>query len=105
MTPSHRCYRIALTILVVFVLSGCLARRAEQQFAMSFLPAAIPAPVVAEETSPPAPSLYMSSMPNLAQRTLPQIDWPTEVDSRVLSADHLFEAAKKLYQRGDLEGA
>jgi membrane-bound lytic murein transglycosylase D len=105
MTPSHRCYRIAITILVVSVLSGCLARRAEQQFSMSFLPAAIPAPVVTEETSPPAPSLYMSSMPNLAQRTLPQIDWPTEVDSRVLSADHRFEAAKKLYQRGDLGGA
>jgi len=72
---------------------------------MSFLPAALPAPVESEETSAPPPSLYIDSTPNLVQKTLPQIDWPTEVDSRILRADQHFEAAKKLYQRGDLDEA
>lgn len=105
MTASHRCYRIGITILLVSSLSGCLARRPGQQFAMSFLPAAVPAPVETEETSTPPPSLYLNSTPNLVQKTLPQIDWPTEVDSRILRADQRFEAAKKLYQRGDVDGA
>lgn len=105
MTASHRCHVTAITILVVFVFAGCLAKRPEQQFTMSFLPAPLPAPVATEETPPPNPAIHIHSMPNLAQRTLPQIDWPTEVDSRILKADQRFEAGKKLYQRGDLDGA
>ncbi len=72
---------------------------------MSFLPAPLPA-AVETEPPPPAPSgLYSHSMPNLAQRTLPNIEWPTEADSRILKADQRLEAGKKLYQAGDLDGA
>jgi membrane-bound lytic murein transglycosylase D len=44
-------------------------------------------------------------MPNLAQRTLPQVDWPSETESRILRADQSFEKGKKLYQRGDYDAA
>ena len=105
MTKSHRRFAIVITVLLGFALSSCLARHPEQQFAMSFLPAPLPAPVETAESSAPSPSLYLSSMPNLAQRTLPQIDFPTEVDSRILRAEQRFEAAKKLYQHGDHEAS
>lgn len=104
MTKSHRWCAILTTIALVSVLCSCVSSRPQQQFAMSFLPAPLPAPVEAEKPSPNS-MLYEHSMPNLAQKTLPQIDWPTELDSRIVKADRRFEAGKKLYQRGDLDGA
>src|SRR5947209_222221 len=103
MTKSHRWRALLITIALVTVLSSCVSSRPQQQFAMSFLPAPLPAPIEAEK--PSSISLYEHSMPNLAQKTLPQIDWPTELDSRILKADQRFEAGKKLYQRGDLDAA
>ncbi|HLJ48582.1 MAG TPA: transglycosylase SLT domain-containing protein [Bryobacteraceae bacterium] len=44
-------------------------------------------------------------MPNLVQTTLPAIDWPTEVESRIVRANERFESGKREYQRGDLEAA
>src|SRR5579864_9533604 len=104
MTARHHCYAISITILLVSVLSSCVGHN-QQQFAMSFLPAPLPAPVEAQETISPTHSLYLNSKPNLAQKTLPQIDWPTEIDSRILTADQHYEAAKKLYQHNDMDGA
>ena len=105
MTARHRCYAILITICLVFVLSSCLSRNTQQQFAMSFLPAPLPAAAEAQETPAPHHSLYINSTPNLVQKGLPQIEWPTDVDSRILSADQHFEAAKRLYQHDDVEAA
>ena len=105
MTKSHRLYAVLITIVLVSVLSGCVATRTQQPFAMSFLPAPLPAAVESNESSASNPSFYSSSMPNLAQTTLPQIDWPTEADSRILRAEQRFEAGKRLYQRGDRDAA
>lgn len=103
MTPSHRKYGVLLTIVLVTVLCSCASSR-PQQFAMSFLPAALPAPV--ESEPPPLPSgLYANSMPNLVETSLPKIDWPTEADSRIIKADQFFDAGKKLYQAGDPDKA
>lgn len=105
MTASHRLYVVLITIVLVFVLSSCVASRSQQPFAMSFLPAPIPS--ASETSSPPEPaaSLYATSMPNLAQRTLPKIDWPSEADSVILKADRAMEQGRKLYQSGDRDGA
>ncbi len=105
MIAYHRTHTVLVTIATASVLSSCAASRSQQQFAMSFLPA--PLPVAAEAAPPPPPpsGLYSHSMPNLAQRTLPNIEWPTETDSRILKADQRLEAGKKLYQSGDLDGA
>jgi len=105
MTKSHRLYAVLITIVLGSVLSGCVATRTQQPFAMSFLPAPLPAAVESNESSASTSSFYASSMPNLAQTTLPQIDWPTEADSRILKAEQRFEAGKRLYQRGDREAA
>src|SRR5579871_1915280 len=104
MSVLHRCVATVTTSFLICVLSGCLSSHSQQQFAMSFLPAPLPAHVESEEASAPPPNLYLHSTPNLVQKSLPQIDWPTEVDSRIVRADQRFEAGKKLYQRGDIDG-
>ena len=106
MTQSHRWYVLVLTILLASVLCSCASVHSQQQFAMSFLPAPLPANVEADlPTSGASSGLYANSMPNLVQKSLPAIEWPTEVDSRVIKADERFEAGKRKYQRGDLDGA
>lgn len=104
MTQSHRWFAVLITVVLGSVLCSCVSSRPQQQFAMSFLPAPLPVAIEAEQPSQIS-DLYQHSMPNLALKTLPQIDWPTEVDSRIVRADRRFDAGKKLYQRGDLDGA
>src|SRR5579885_929325 len=105
MTASHRSGAILLTISLIFVLSGCLSKNSQQRFAMSFLPAPLPVAAEAQETPAPHHSLYLNSSPKLVQKSLPQIEWPTDVDSRLLNAEQHFEAAKKLYQQSDVDAA
>jgi len=100
MTQSHRWFSLLATIAIVSILCSCVSSRPQQQFAMSFLPAPLPAPAISDEPRLPS-GLYEHSMPNLAQKTLSDIDWPGEVDSRILRAQQQFEAGKKFYQRGD----
>ena len=103
MTQSHRVYGVLLLIAIVTVLCSCAASR-PQQFAMSFLPAPVPASVVSQQVSVSS-GFYEHSMPKLAQKSLREIDWPGEVDSRILKAEQHFDAGKKLYQRGDSNAA
>jgi len=95
MTQSHRWCAVLITIVLASVFCSCVSSRPQQQFAMSFLPAPLPVAIEAEQPSPIS-NLYQHSMPNLAQTTLPQIDWPTEVDSRIVRADRHFDAGKKI---------
>ena len=104
MTQSHRWFSVLATIAIVSILCSCVSSRPQQQFAMSFLPAPLPAPPSADEPTLPS-GLYEHSMPNLAQKTLSDIDWPGEVDSRILRAQQQFESGKKFYQRGDIAAA
>lgn len=104
MTQSHRWFSVLATTAIVSILCSCVSSRPQQQFAMSFLPAPLPAPPSADEPTLPS-GLYEHSMPNLAQKTLSDIDWPGEVDSRILRAQQQFESGKKFYQRGDIAAA
>src|SRR5260370_10681164 len=104
MTPSHRLSLLLITIALVSVLCSCFSTPSQPHFVMSFLPAPLPVPVKAEPAPIPA-SLYADSTPNLVQKTLPAIDWPTEADSRIIRADQRFETGKKLLQAGDTAGA
>ncbi len=104
MTQCHRWFGVLITIAIVSILCSCVSSRPQQQFAMSFLPAPLPAPAPADEPSLPS-GLYEHSMPNLAQKSLTDIDWPSEVDSRILRSQQQFEAGKKFYQRGDVADA
>jgi membrane-bound lytic murein transglycosylase D len=104
MTPSHRPRIALIAIALISVLCSCVSQHSQPQLMMSFLPAPIPVPLE-PEPSPIPTGLYADSMPTLVRTTLPAIDWPTEVDSRIIRADQRFEAGKKLYQLGDIEGA
>ncbi len=98
MTPSHRPSLVLITIALVSVLCSCFSTTSQPHFVMSFLPAPLPVPVKAEPSPIPA-GLYADSMPNLVQKTLPAIDWPTEADSRMIRA----QLVDTIY-RYDLEG-
>src|SRR5258708_29774058 len=104
MTPSHRPSLVLVTFALSSVLCSCFSTQSQPHFVMSFLPAPLPVPVKAEPSPIPA-GLYANSMPNLVQKTLPSIDWPTEADSRIIRADQRFEGGKKLLQAGDTAGA
>jgi len=104
MTASHRPRIVLITIAIVSVLCSCVSQHSQQQLMISFLPAPVPVPHEAGP-SPVPTTLYAGSMPTLVQTTHPFIEWPTEVDSRIIRADERFEAGKKLYQLGNVEGA
>src|SRR5260370_25597439 len=104
MTPSHRPSLVLITFALTSVLCSCFSTPSQPHFVMSFLPAPLPVPVKAEP-SPIPPGLYADSTPNLVQKTLPAIDWPTEADSRIIRAEQRFESGKKLLQAGDIAGA
>src|SRR5438132_1805552 len=104
MTASHRPQIVLITFALVSVLCTCVSTHSQSNVMFSFLPA--PAPVPREPQPPPIPAgLYADSMPTLVQTTRPYIEWPTEVDSRIIRADERFEAGKKMYQLGNIEGA
>jgi len=104
MTPSHRPRFVLITIAITSVLCSCVSNHSQSQLMVSFLPAPVPTPKQAEPNPIPA-GLYDGSMPVAARTTLASIEWPTEADGRILQADERFEAGKKLYQLGNIEGA
>jgi len=103
-----------ITALVILglsaVLGGCSPLAPQpRQFVTPFLP---PAPAANVKTSPTVidleppkieTDLYRNETPrSLAQEFPPR---PTQADSRIRRAEDRFEAAKKLYQAGNMEGA
>ena len=105
MTASHRTVLLITITLASVLCTSCVSSRPQQQFAMSFLPAPLPADTETTTTAPVPSGLYEHSMPNLSQKTLPVIDWPTEADSRIIRANEQFEAGKREYQSGNAEAA
>jgi membrane-bound lytic murein transglycosylase D len=77
-----------------------------QAFKMSFLPST-PAPVESPFDEPPqiASNLYSSETPNPIQQALATPPRAPEAEARIFKAEGHFEAGKKLYQQGDIEGA
>ncbi len=80
-----------------------------QQFSSHFLP---PAPAANTTKTPPVidleppkleADLYRNEVPRFLSQEFPPR--PTQADSRIRRAEERFEAGKKLYQAGNIEGA
>jgi membrane-bound lytic murein transglycosylase D len=98
----------ALCSIIVSVLSVSCTTNKPQRFAMAFLP---PAPKVASGVPPLPQAPVIQSNPFLAQtpsfitHSIQSIQVPSQANLRIQRADERFQAGKKLYQEGDLDGA